>query len=220
MKTNKILGLGTVSVILSVVAFAQQGGNNDRGQVMIEGEVGAGISQNDQRPPRQPGFFERLFGAGQRREEREDRDGREDHGRQDDNQQGDWGRSQIMGSTTVMASITTAMMRGEFGEKMQERMRGMMKNLPIEVVGAIATKLGMATATLQAQIASGTSIRAIIGNKMSLEDLRKIMSTMGSTTMMASVTTPVMHGDVEASENVQVSIPRNIFLRIRSWFHF
>lgn len=103
-------------------------------------------------------------------------------------------RGWMRGSTTMpmMASTTWKEFKGDM-KQMREDMKGRMASLTDAQVSAIALKLGITVDALKAKLATGTPLRLIIGNKISREDMMKIMPMpmMGSGTM-ATGSMPMM----------------------------
>ncbi len=220
MKFTKIVGLGATTSLIFVSAFAQnsqvQGGGNFNGDMGNEGR------QIPPPPRREPGIFDRWFGGDERRDDsqgnrqedrrgarqsrgsdNEDRGGNnEDRGAKIDSNHEREGSDRPNRNASSTASGTMPMMRGD----MKERMKGMM--------------------------ASGTSSTTMKMMRNEMRDrMRGMMATRTMATgSMASMTRPIFRyeddmprppqAEMQSEENVQVSIPKSIFLKFKSFFNF
>jgi uncharacterized protein YbjQ (UPF0145 family) len=199
--TNKLnskskLGLVTIAILASAgTVFAQDSSVGISGSANVGTNPRPPITYDNGEEHKQgrPGFFGKLFG-GERKEIREEyRDGRNEAvselkmGMQEKR---DWRN----GSTTPGMATPTPWkdFRGDMRD-MRQDMRAKMASITDAQMVTISAKLGITVDALKAQIASGTPLRQIIGDKISREDMMKIMPMMG---MMASGTasgTMMMH---------------------------
>ena len=93
-------------------------------------------------------------------------------------------------SSSVGANASGTPRWGNFKEdmnKMRDDMRGKMASLTDAQIISISAKLGVTADVLKAELATGTPLRAIIGNKITKEDMMAIFPNMG---MMASGSAP------------------------------
>lgn len=207
MKTKNILSvLAITTLVASTAVFAQDANVSAQANVNMGGQGRGQPPQGMNRPPHgEGGFFQNMFGGmrGERKEVRQEfRDEKHElqqNFRDDMNERREW----MMGSTTPgMATPTPWKNYKEGMGKMREDMRGKMASLTEAQMASITAKLGITVDQLKAQLASGTPLRQIIGDKIPREDMMKIMPMpmMGSTTMMgtgtfATNTRPFMRGD-------------------------
>lgn len=171
MKTkNKYAVLALATLVATSVALAQDNGGQ-----------GSMPPQGGMPPPREgrPGMMGQI-----RQEFREDRGEARTQFKEDMKARRDW----MHGSTTPgMATPTPWKNYRENMKDIREDFRGKMASLTEAQVASITAKLGITPAELKAQLASGTPLRQIIGNKISPEDMGKILPPppmrMGSGTM-------------------------------------
>jgi hypothetical protein len=108
--------------------------------------------------------------------------------RDDMQERHDW----MMGSTTPgMATPTPWRNMRDNMKDMREDMRGKMASLTDAQMASITAKLGITIDQLKAQLATGTPLRQIVGNKISREDMMNIMPPMMGTRTMATGSMPI-----------------------------
>jgi hypothetical protein len=198
MKTNKLIGLLAItSLALAGGVFAQEA--NVTADVNVNANVnsgGPGMPPPGNRPPR-PGFMNQIFGSF--REERKDlrQDFQDDKAdargefRDDMKARMEWRMGSTTGSTTMATPTPWKNYRENMKDARQDFRDGM-KNLKGDMMGRMASlteaqmasitaKLGITLEQLKLQLASGTPLREIIGDKISHEDMMKIMPPMMGT---------------------------------------
>lgn len=217
MKTNKIItSLLATTLIATCAVFAEEGGGfpgNSQGGG--PGPMG-GQGMGREHPPRgQGGFFSEMLGSfrGERQEMRQEfRDDKQeirDQFKNDMQERREW----MMGSTTPGMATPTPWknMRGNMKD-LREEMRGKMASLTEAQMASITAKLGITIDQLKLQLASGTPLRQIVGNKISPEDMRKIMPppVMASGTM-ATNTRPMFDNERRGERGFFNSMRQRLF---------
>jgi len=175
MLTNKKI-IGTVAATLVTTSF-----------VFAQGMQGGG--QGEGRPQDGGGFFQRILGEmrGERKDDRQEMRGefKDDkmEARQDFKEGMMERRDYMMGSSTPGSATPTPWkdfrkdmkdIRGEMKDKMNSMMPRMASVTDAQVV-AISAKLGVTVESIKAQMASGKSLREIIGNKITREEMETII---------------------------------------------
>lgn len=163
LSKNKFAFLALTTVVATTVAFAQNANVNTSASINVGAPVQGG-----------PGMMGRV------------RDMRQDF-REEMHDKMDWRN----GSGTPGSATPTPWkdLRGNM-QNLRADMQGMMASITANLTDAqktaIAAKLGITVSALQAEIASGTPLREIIGNKISREDMMQIIQPMMASGTMQS----------------------------------
>lgn len=184
MKLNKIVGVLTVTTLIATsIALAQNANVNGSADINVQGNPP---------PPGRGGFLNGMRNGWKderheiRNEFREDRN----EAFQDFKEGMKERRDFMHGSSTQgMATPTPWKNFRDDMKNIREDMRGKMASLTADQLIQISGKLGITVDELKIKLASGTPLRTIVGDKISREEMMKIMPMMGSSS--ASGTRPM-----------------------------
>jgi hypothetical protein len=198
MKTKKIIGLVAVTAIVATsVALAQDANVSGGANINANADIQVGGNPGGPGHPPRPGILNQLFGSfkDDRREVRQEFGDERKELREEFKENMKERREWMMGSTTPGMATPTPWKNYREGMKdMREEMRGKMASLTEAQMASITAKLGITVQELKVKLASGTPLREIIGEKISREDMMRIMPPMMASGTMGTNTRPHFDG--------------------------